>query len=87
MLSIIMKGHVFNVDFPAKYNNWDNTELTDLFSAEIEKNEANPKARYSSKESGRSFLTPPQVGLTTYQDAHASRINYKLSTTITQQLN
>ena len=38
-------GHVFNVDFPSKFNNWDKVTPEELFGAEIQKNEANPKAR------------------------------------------
>lgn len=36
-------GHVFSIDFPKQYNNWDSVEPIDLFEAETVKNEANPK--------------------------------------------
>lgn len=36
-------GHVFSIDFPKQYNNWDSVEPIDLFEAETIKNEANPK--------------------------------------------
>ncbi len=36
-------GHVFSIDFPKQYNNWDSVEPIDLFEAETLKNEANPK--------------------------------------------
>ncbi|CAJ0959868.1 unnamed protein product, partial [Mesorhabditis belari] len=35
-------GHVMSVDFPPKFNNWDRTDPADLYSAPIQKNEANP---------------------------------------------
>ncbi|KAL5542809.1 hypothetical protein UlMin_010519 [Ulmus minor] len=37
-------GHVFSVDFPAKYQDWTSTDPMDLFEAPIVKNESNPKA-------------------------------------------
>eukprot|EP00249_Psilotum_nudum_P012211 c23652_g1_i1 orf=91-2673(+) len=37
-------GHVFSVDFPPRYQNWETTDPFDLFQASIVKNEANPKA-------------------------------------------
>ena len=36
-------GHVFSIDFPKQFNNWDSVEPIDLFEAETIKNEANPK--------------------------------------------
>ncbi|KAI3661430.1 hypothetical protein MP638_003903 [Amoeboaphelidium occidentale] len=36
-------GHVFSVDFPAEYNNWNAVNPEDLFSAPILKSESNPK--------------------------------------------
>lgn len=36
-------GHVMGIDFPSKYNNWDRTDPTELFSCPIEKKEANSK--------------------------------------------
>lgn len=46
-------GHVFSVDFPAKYQDWAATDPADLFQASIHKTEANPKAhicRHLSQE-------------------------------------
>uniref|UniRef100_A0A7N0TSD1 DNA topoisomerase n=1 Tax=Kalanchoe fedtschenkoi TaxID=63787 RepID=A0A7N0TSD1_KALFE len=46
-------GHVFSVDFPAKYQDWTATDPTDLFQAPIVKTESNPKAhipRHLSQE-------------------------------------
>uniref|UniRef100_A0A1D1Z473 DNA topoisomerase n=1 Tax=Anthurium amnicola TaxID=1678845 RepID=A0A1D1Z473_9ARAE len=37
-------GHVFSVDFPPKFQNWDLTDPMDLFQAPILKSESNPKA-------------------------------------------
>ncbi|MQM17056.1 hypothetical protein Taro_050021 [Colocasia esculenta] len=37
-------GHVFCVDFPSKYQNWDVTDPIDLFQAPTLKSESNPKA-------------------------------------------
>ncbi|KAK7280853.1 hypothetical protein RIF29_08385 [Crotalaria pallida] len=37
-------GHVFSVDFPAKYQDWSATNPFDLFQAQVLKNESNPKA-------------------------------------------
>lgn len=34
-----------SVDFIAKYNNWDKTDPKELYTATIQKNEANPKLR------------------------------------------
>mmetsp|Transcript_15133 Transcript_15133/g.26858 ORF Transcript_15133/g.26858 Transcript_15133/m.26858 type:complete len:405 (-) Transcript_15133:220-1434(-) len=42
MTSVI--GHVYSLDFPAKYNSWDKTDPATLFEAETVKMEANPKA-------------------------------------------
>ncbi|KAJ3081509.1 DNA topoisomerase 3-beta-1 [Quaeritorhiza haematococci] len=36
-------GHVFTIDFPKEYNNWDVIDPVDLFNAPIQKLEANPK--------------------------------------------
>ncbi|ERN06776.1 hypothetical protein AMTR_s00005p00164560 [Amborella trichopoda] len=38
-------GHVFSVDFPPAYQNWETINPLDLFQAPILKTEANPKAR------------------------------------------
>ena len=38
-------GHLTSVDFPAKYNNWDNTDPLELFDAEVLNKEANPNLR------------------------------------------
>ncbi|WJZ87911.1 hypothetical protein VitviT2T_007256 [Vitis vinifera] len=46
-------GHVFSVDFPAKYQDWTVTDPLDLFQAPILKAESNPKAhirRHLSQE-------------------------------------
>ncbi|XP_014521718.1 DNA topoisomerase 3-beta isoform X1 [Vigna radiata var. radiata] len=46
-------GHVFSVDFPAKYQDWTATDPLDLFQAQVIKNESNPKAhicRHLSQE-------------------------------------
>ncbi|KAK1293909.1 hypothetical protein QJS10_CPA16g00508 [Acorus calamus] len=37
-------GHVFSVDFPPKYQNWEVTDPMDLFEAPTVKLESNPKA-------------------------------------------
>ena len=37
-----------NVDFNAKYNDWNRVDPAQLFSCSIEKNEANPKMRMCS---------------------------------------
>ncbi|XP_068665941.1 DNA topoisomerase 3-beta [Aristolochia californica] len=53
-------GHVFSVDFPPAYQNWEATDPLDLFQAPIVKTESNPKAhicRHLSHEaSGCSYL-------------------------------
>lgn len=38
-------GHVFSVDFNSKFNNWNTTDPSELFTAEILKQEANPKLK------------------------------------------
>ena len=38
-------GHLTSVDFPPKYNNWDNVDPYELFDAEILNKEANPNLR------------------------------------------
>ncbi|KAI1301377.1 DNA topoisomerase 3-beta-1 [Halotydeus destructor] len=38
-------GHLMSVDFPPKYNNWDNTDPRDLFEASIIRKEATPNLR------------------------------------------
>ncbi|KAJ4827020.1 hypothetical protein Tsubulata_033804 [Turnera subulata] len=46
-------GHVFSVDFPAKYQDWTVTDPEDLFQAQVVKSESNPKAhipRHLSQE-------------------------------------
>ncbi|XP_028759686.1 DNA topoisomerase 3-beta [Neltuma alba] len=37
-------GHIFSVDFPAKYQDWTAIDPSDLFQAPVIKNESNPKA-------------------------------------------
>lgn len=37
-------GHVFSVDFPPRFQNWETTDPKDLFQAPVIKSEANPKA-------------------------------------------
>ncbi|XP_030507422.2 DNA topoisomerase 3-beta isoform X1 [Cannabis sativa] len=53
-------GHVFSVDFPQKYQDWNLTDPLDLFEAPIVKNESNPKAhigRHLNQEArGCSYL-------------------------------
>ena len=41
MTSVI--GHVYSIDFPARYNDWERTDPESLFDAETQKTEANPK--------------------------------------------
>lgn len=36
-------GHVFSIDFLAKFNNWQSTDPAELFIAGVKKEEANPK--------------------------------------------
>ncbi|KXS19810.1 DNA topoisomerase 3-beta-1-like protein, partial [Gonapodya prolifera JEL478] len=36
-------GHVFSIDFPSAYNNWDAVPPIELYDAPTEKNESNPK--------------------------------------------
>ena len=36
-------GHVMSVDFDGRFNNWEKTDPSELFSAPIVKKEANPK--------------------------------------------
>lgn len=40
-------GHVYNRDFPAKYQNWNTVDPESLFSAETQKNEANESGKVS----------------------------------------
>ncbi|XP_042431673.1 DNA topoisomerase 3-beta-like isoform X1 [Zingiber officinale] len=37
-------GHVFSMDFPSSYQNWEVTDPFDLFEAPVLKSESNPKA-------------------------------------------
>ena len=39
------RGHVYSIDFPPEYNNWDRVEPLTLFGAPTVKQEANPKLR------------------------------------------
>ncbi|XP_039127587.1 DNA topoisomerase 3-beta-like [Dioscorea cayenensis subsp. rotundata] len=46
-------GHVFSLDFPPSYQNWEVTDPMDLFQAPVLKSESNPKAhirRHLSQE-------------------------------------
>jgi len=36
-------GHVFSVDFPPAYQNWEGTDPMDLFNAPVLRSECNPK--------------------------------------------
>ncbi|CAJ0586552.1 unnamed protein product, partial [Mesorhabditis spiculigera] len=38
-------GHVMSLDFPPKFNNWDRTDPAELYSAPVQKNEANPNMK------------------------------------------
>lgn len=38
-------GHVYSIDFPPEYNNWDRVDPLTLFDAPTRKVEANPKLR------------------------------------------
>ncbi|KAA3673979.1 DNA topoisomerase III [Paragonimus westermani] len=38
-------GHVMTTDFQSRYNNWDRVDPAELFVAQIEKKEANPKLK------------------------------------------
>ena len=42
-LIAVALGHVFSIDFPKQYNNWDACEPVDLFEAPTIKMESNPK--------------------------------------------
>jgi DNA topoisomerase-3 len=42
MTSVI--GHVYSLDFPSKFQNWETTDPASLFDAPTLKTEANPKA-------------------------------------------
>ena len=43
MTSVI--GHVLSIDFPPKFQNWDQTDPLTLFTAPTIRGEANPKVR------------------------------------------
>ncbi|GMS83825.1 hypothetical protein PENTCL1PPCAC_6000, partial [Pristionchus entomophagus] len=53
-------GHVMSVDFPQKYNNWEKTDPSELYSAPIHKIEANPKMKMNdylaSEAKGADYL-------------------------------
>ena len=38
-------GHLLSIDFPARYQSWDQVDPMELFDAETVKTEANPKVR------------------------------------------
>ena len=38
-------GHVFSIDFEARFNNWEKTDPAELFVADTKKDEANSKMR------------------------------------------
>ncbi|VAI19319.1 unnamed protein product [Triticum turgidum subsp. durum] len=40
-------GHVFSVDFPPAYQNWEGTDPMDLFNAPVLRSESNPKVMHS----------------------------------------
>ena len=45
LLAGVCWGHVYSIDFPPEYNNWDRVEPLTLFGAPTVKQEANPKLR------------------------------------------
>lgn len=53
-------GHVYSIDFPPEYNNWDRVEPLTLFGAPTVKMEANPKLRmpkhFQTEAKGCSYL-------------------------------
>lgn len=53
-------GHVYSIDFPPEYNNWDRVDPLTLFGAPTVKQEANPKLRmpkhFQSEAKGCSYL-------------------------------
>ncbi|CAJ1433993.1 unnamed protein product [Effrenium voratum] len=53
-------GHVYSIDFPPEYNNWDRVEPLTLFGAPTVKQEANPKLRmpkhFQTEAKGCSYL-------------------------------
>lgn len=40
-----MGVHMYSIDFPSKYQNWDTTDPFELFEAPTLKSESNPKVR------------------------------------------
>ena len=44
MTSVI--GHVFSIDFPPAYNNWDKVDPGQLYDAKTLKGESNPKVGF-----------------------------------------
>lgn len=53
-------GHVMSLDFPAKYNNWDKTDPSELFACPTEQKEATPKLKMpaflESEAKGTDYL-------------------------------
>ena len=53
-------GHVFSLDFNAKFNNWDKTDPAELFVCAAEKKETTPKLKMpnflASEAKGSDFL-------------------------------
>jgi hypothetical protein len=57
-------GHIYSIDFPARYNDWEKTEPDTLFDAETEKTESNPKVRGPpSRIRGMAVITLDQSSL------------------------
>mmetsp|Transcript_30608 Transcript_30608/g.54729 ORF Transcript_30608/g.54729 Transcript_30608/m.54729 type:complete len:860 (+) Transcript_30608:77-2656(+) len=53
-------GHVYSVDFPPEFNNWDRVDPLTLFEAKVIKAESNPKLRmpkhFQTEAKGCSYL-------------------------------
>ncbi|CAK9078860.1 DNA topoisomerase 3-beta-1 (DNA topoisomerase III beta-1) [Durusdinium trenchii] len=53
-------GHVYSIDFPPEYNNWDRVDPLTLFDAPTRKVEANPKLRmpkhFQTEAKGCTYL-------------------------------
>ena len=66
ILETLIAGHVYSIDFPPEYNNWDRVEPLTLFGAPTVKQEANPKLR-----TGGDVWMRPAWFVTSLQDAEA----------------